>query len=127
MASLNRNAAKDIARAKKLATLMDSAFEVPWIRYRIGWDALLGLIPGVGDGLGAVLALYPLYVAVQWNLPAAVMSRMILNIGIDTLSGMIPVVGDIVDAGFKANLRNVALLEEALANHTPPKDVVIDV
>ena len=127
MASLNRNAAKDIARAKKVATLLDSAFEIPWIRYRIGWDPLLGLLPGVGDTLGLLLALYPLYVAVQWNLPATVMSRMILNIGIDTLSGMIPIVGDIVDAGFKANLRNVALLEEALASRTPPKDVVIDI
>lgn len=127
MVSINRNAAKDLARAKKLATLLDNAFEIPWIKYRIGWDPLLSLLPVAGDTLGMLLALYPLYVAVQWNLPAPVLSRMILNIGIDTLAGMIPVVGDIVDAGFKANLRNVALLEEALATHTSPKDVVIDV
>lgn len=79
-------------------------------------DPIAGLIvPGLGDVLGAGVGLYVVMVAVQKKLPAVVVARMLVNLGIDTAVGMIPLVGDIFDFGFRANQRNVALLR---ARHT---------
>ena len=79
-------------------------------------DPIAGLIvPGLGDVLGAGVGLYVVMVAVQKKLPAVVVARMLVNLGIDTAVGMIPLVGDIFDFGFRANQRYVALLR---ARHT---------
>ena len=79
-------------------------------------DPIAGLIvPGLGDVLGAGVGLFIVMVAVQKKLPAVVVARMLVNLGIDTAVGMIPLVGDIFDFGFRANQRNVALLR---ARHT---------
>jgi hypothetical protein len=103
----------DLARARKLADLLDTKFSLAG--YRFGLDALVGLIPGVGDVLGALAGLYPLVVARRHGLGKIVQSRMALNLLIELGVGAIPVVGDAFDFGFKANVRNVELLERAAA------------
>lgn len=74
-------------------------------------DPIAGfLVPGLGDVLGAGVGLFIVFVAVQKKLPAVVVARMLVNLGIDTAVGMIPLVGDIFDFAFRANQKNVALL-----------------
>lgn len=81
---------------------------------RVGLDPLLGLIPGAGDLAGAALGGWVILLAARAGAPRGMLLRMLANIGIDTVLGSVPVVGDIFDAGYKANLRNVALLERHL-------------
>jgi hypothetical protein len=78
---------------------------------RFGLDAVLGLVPGLGDLAGAVLAGYVVVLAARLGAPASVITRMLGNVAVDTLVGTVPVVGDAFDVGWKSNLRNVALLE----------------
>lgn len=96
---------------ERLARAMDAAVRIPGTNVRVGLDALIGLVPGVGDLAGAAIAGYIVLAGVRAGAPASVLLRMLLNIGIDTLGGAIPLVGDLFDVGFRANMRNVALLE----------------
>lgn len=109
--ALNRHA----LRARSLARLLDRAVQVPGTRIGFGLDGVLGLIPGFGDAAGGALALYILVLGYRAGVPAAVLTRMAVNVGIDVLFGTVPLLGDIADFAFKANLRNVALLEKAVA------------
>jgi hypothetical protein len=93
-----------------LARWMDSAFTVPGTRFRFGLDALLGLLPGVGDVTAAAASLYILSRAQSLGASRATMVRMSLNLLLDLAIGAIPIVGDAFDAYWKANLRNVELL-----------------
>jgi hypothetical protein len=104
--------AADLARARKLAYLMDAQFSLAGVKF--GLDALVGLVPVVGDTLAALAALYPIWVARRHNLGTNVQVRMGVNVLIDYLPGMIPVVGDLFDVAFKANLKNLKLLERAV-------------
>ena len=101
----------DLARARKLAQLMDSQFSLAGVKF--GLDALVGLVPVVGDTLTALASLYPIYVARRHNLGTTVQARMALNVFADWLPGLIPVVGDLIDVAYKANLKNLKLLEKA--------------
>jgi len=74
-------------------------------------DALLGLVPGAGDAVSAVLSGYPVLIAARHRLPAAVIVRMLGNIALDAIAGSLPVLGDLFDIGFKANVRNQRLIE----------------
>ena len=103
----------DVERAKRLATLLDSQFSVAGVKF--GLDAIVGLIPGVGDLATTLAGLYPVWVAQRHGLGKLVKGRMLLNLLIDFLVGSVPVLGDVFDVGFKANLKNVSLLEKALA------------
>lgn len=103
----------DLKRARFIANLMDAQFEV--VGFRFGLDPIIGLVPAVGDAVTAVIALYPLHVARKHGLGKAVITRMAMNVAVDWLAGSVPVIGDLVDAGFKANLMNVELLEKAAA------------
>ena len=91
---------------------MDAAIEIPGTKIKIGLDPLIGLIPGIGDGAGAVVSLYILYRAFQLGVPRSVLLRMAINIGIDTLVGSVPVIGDVFDVAWKANIKNVELIEK---------------
>ncbi|MGH7695788.1 MAG: DUF4112 domain-containing protein [Gemmatimonadaceae bacterium] len=102
---------RDLERARGLARLLDSAIRIPVIGVRIGMDALLGLVPGGGDAVAALLGAYPLLLAVRHRLPHALVLRLLGNIAIDTTFGAIPVIGDLFDIGFKSNLRNQRLIE----------------
>ena len=101
----------DLERARKLATLLDSQFSVAGVQF--GLDAIVGLVPIVGDTLTALAALYPIWVARRHNLGKTVQARMALNVLADWAAGSIPVIGDIIDVTYKANLKNLKLLERA--------------
>lgn len=88
---------------------------MPGTGVRVGLDPILGLIPGVGDLATGAMGVYVLVVAAQAGVSRTVLVRMLANIGIDALVGAVPLLGDLFDAGFKANNRNVALLERSLA------------
>lgn len=97
-------------RSERLATLLDSAVGIPGTRWRVGLDAVIGLIPGVGDLIGLVLGAWFLVEGARAGAPSALLLRMAGNIALDALAGVIPVVGDIADLAFKANRRNARLL-----------------
>ncbi len=95
---------------------MDAGIAVPFTTWRIGVDPIIGLVPGLGDAAGAVLGGWVLLEAVRLGASRHTLLRMAGNIAVDALAGLVPLVGDIVDAAFKANLRNVALLERHAAD-----------
>jgi Domain of unknown function (DUF4112) len=99
---------------RQLAWFMDNAFEIPGTRYRIGFDALIGLIPVIGDFIGMLIGSYIVLVAARLGVPRTVQLRMLVNLGIDMVLGSIPIVGDMLDAAWKANAMNARLLERAL-------------
>jgi hypothetical protein len=96
---------------RRWAVLLDSVFRVPGTRIRFGLDALIGLVPGLGDLSAPVFAAFILATGLRMRLPAVVQARMVLNAAIDMLLGLVPILGDLVDIAWKANLRNLALLE----------------
>ncbi len=98
-------------RAKALAHFLDDAIEVPGLGVRIGWDGIIGLIPGIGDLATTILSLLIIFQAMQAGVPSSVAVRMAGNVGLDVLAGAIPVVGDLLDFGVKSNRRNIRLLE----------------
>ncbi|MEZ4728786.1 MAG: DUF4112 domain-containing protein [Caldilineaceae bacterium] len=106
-----------------LAWLLDNWINIPIINYRIGLDAIIGLIPGLGDAAGLLLSSYIVLQAVRLGTPQATLMRMVLNIGIEALIGLIPVLGDFFDATFKANVRNVRLLQLAVGRQPAGRPV----
>ena len=98
-------------RLKQLAWLFDSSIPIPGTRITVGLDALIGLIPVLGDLIGVALSSFILAEANRLGAPKSVLWRMAGNVAIEGLVGMVPFAGDIVDAAFKANQRNVKLLE----------------
>ncbi len=101
-------------RTERLATLLDSAVGIPGTRWRVGLDALIGLIPGAGDIVGLLLGAWFLMEGARAGAPSPVLARMAGNIALDALVGVVPVLGDIFDIAFKANRRNARLLGEHL-------------
>ena len=110
-----------LARARSLARLLDSAAKVPGTGIRFGADAVLGIIPGLGDVAGAALAGYLVILAQRLGAPRAVVLRMLANVAVDTVAGTVPVIGDLFDVAYKSNIRNVALLEQAVQRPTETK------
>ena len=100
-------------RLKAYAHLLDSAIRLPG-GFRIGLDGIVGLVPGVGDLLGAGLSGYLIYGASRLDIPKSVIARMIINTALETVIGAIPIIGDAFDFVFKANERNARLLHAAL-------------
>ena len=100
-----------------LAHWMDSAFHIPGIGLRFGLDAIIGLIPGLGDTLTSLASLYILNAGRRYGVPRVTMLRMAANIALDYLVGMIPLFGDAFDVVWKANQKNVALLQAARSGH----------
>lgn len=141
---MNRDKTFHLHAAKRIAHLLDSAFAIPGTRHRVGLDAILGLLPVGGDIIGLLLSLYILYLARQMGMPKRYLVLMGFNIGVDMIIGAIPLIGDLADIGWKANLRNVRLMEQyvekagretvvtyssrrASSTVLPPGDMVIDV
>jgi hypothetical protein len=100
-----------VDRLRRLGYLLDNSIPVPGTRFRFGLDALVGLIPGVGDLVGGAFALYIVLQAARLGVPKALLLRMGWNLAVDVAVGGIPLLGDLFDAGYKANLRNLALLD----------------
>lgn len=97
---------------RSLVAFMDDAIRIPGTEMRIGFDAIIGaLLPGFGDAATATSHLALLLTAFRMGVPRVVVLRMLLNIGIDAATGTVPVLGDVFDAGFKANRRNLQLIE----------------
>jgi uncharacterized protein YjeT (DUF2065 family) len=103
-----------LARARALTRLLDSAARVPGTSLRFGLDPVLGLVPGLGDVAGAALSGYVVLLASRLGAPTTVIVRMLGNVVVDTVGGTVPVLGDLFDIGWKANSRNLALLERHL-------------
>lgn len=93
-----------------LAWLLDNSIRLPLLNYRVGADALVGLIPGFGDVAGLLVSSYIVLQGMRLGVPRATLTRMLVNIAIEAVVGIVPVLGDIFDATFKANTRNVELL-----------------
>ena len=110
----NRSAAPqgniDLEHLRLLAKLMDSAFEIPGLKMRFGLDAILGLLPGVGDLVASFVSLYILQEAQRRGVSRVTLTRMSANILVDWLVGSIPLAGDAFDVVWKSNQKNVALL-----------------
>jgi hypothetical protein len=105
---------EQLAREKhmrRLAWLMDESIRLPG-GFRIGIDGLLGLIPGIGDLSGAALSSYVIYQARMLGAPRSLLIRMGVNVVLEAMIGAIPIIGDLFDFYFKANSRNVRLLNE---------------
>lgn len=98
-------------RLRSLSTLLDNSITIPGTSYRIGLDPFLGLLPGIGDYAGAAISAFIVIQGARLGASRATLTRMVTNIVIESLAGSIPLLGDIFDAGWKANLKNVALLE----------------
>jgi hypothetical protein len=119
MAKADNNQQSIMVRQRRLhalARVMDELVRVPGTRIRFGLDALIGLIPGAGDVVTSGVSAYLLVVATRLGAPPAVIARMAGNIVLDLAVGAIPLVGDLFDVGWKANTRNVALLERLHAD-----------
>ena len=97
-------------RLQRLSRFMDSAIELPG-GYRIGWDGIIGLIPGIGDVVGLSVSAYIVLGAARLGASRATLARMAGNVAVESLIGAVPVVGDVFDIVFKANERNMRLLE----------------
>ena len=91
---------------------MDDLIRVPGLGWRFGLDAIVGLIPGLGDTATSLVSFYILGSAVRYGVPKVTLLRMGMNLGIDYLVGSLPFVGDVFDAWWKSNQRNVALLSQ---------------
>ena len=101
---------------RALVRLLDEAVTIPGTKFRFGLDALMGLIPGAGDIAGAAMTGFTILTAFRMGAPGSVLFLMVLNLGIDAIVGAVPLLGDLFDFGFKANRRNLDLLEQHVQN-----------
>lgn len=111
---MNSRDRDDLVIAKKLAWLLDSCIGIPGTRYRVGLDPLVGLIPGLGDMIGTAMSGYLILVAANAGASRWTLVRMLINVAIEAIVGLIPFAGDLFDAVWKANQRNLGLLERSL-------------
>lgn len=96
----------------RLAKLMDAQFKLPGTNIRFGLDALIGLVPGVGDLSTFAVSGYMLWIMANNGASGFLLARMVMNILVDAIVGMVPLLGDIFDVAFKANIRNMKLMQE---------------
>lgn len=101
-----------LRRLSGIARLMDTAIGIPGTRLRFGADSVLGLVPMVGDGAGALVGFYIINEARRLGVPPHILARMARNVGVDALFGSVPVLGDLFDVYFKSHRRNVAMIIE---------------
>lgn len=107
----------DLARLVRLAKLMDTAWGVPFTKVRLGWDTVMGLVPGLGDAAGAAMGAAIVMAAKRHGVPKHVIVRMVGNVVADFAIGALPLVGDVADVFFKSHKRNVRLLLEHRRGH----------
>ncbi|NEO36572.1 MAG: DUF4112 domain-containing protein [Moorea sp. SIOASIH] len=110
-----------LKRVRRVSYLLDNAIPIPGTGYRIGLDPIIGLLPGGGDVLGTIISSYIVVEAARLGVSRSTLVEMVLNILLETVSGSIPVLGDLVDAAWKANVKNVELLEKELNVSSPPQ------
>ncbi|NER90999.1 DUF4112 domain-containing protein [Moorena sp. SIO3A2] len=112
-----------LRRVRRVSYLLDNAIPIPGTRYRIGLDPIIGLLPGGGDFVGTIISSYIVVEAARLGVSRSTLVEMVLNILLETVTGSVPVLGDLVDAAWKANVKNVELLEKELnvSSSTPQK------
>ena len=103
-------------RLAKLAWLLDSSIKVPGTNFRIGLESLLGLVPGVGDVAGGAISCWIILQGAKLGVSRAVLARMGANVLVEVVVGAIPIFGDLFDMAYKANNRNVRLMEDYFAD-----------
>ena len=103
-----------LANLRRLAWLIDGAFALPFTRFRFGLNSLIGLAPAAGDAILAGISLYIVNEARLLGVPGPLLGRMLGNVAIEAVAGSVPLLGDLFDVAFKANLRNLAIIEEHL-------------
>jgi hypothetical protein len=106
-----------VARIEAVARLMDSMFEIPGTKLRVGLDAVIGVVPIVGDIISQVISSYIIWEARKLGVSRFTLWRMMANTAVDTVVGFIPFAGDAFDLYFRANMKNLALLKAHLAKH----------
>lgn len=110
--SKERSAKDRMEQIERLTHLLDESFKLPGTDFRIGWDALIGLIPGAGDIASSALSAFMIYQAHRMGASKWIVARMMGNVGLDFLIGVVPVLGDTFDVFFKSNRRNTRLLKK---------------
>lgn len=113
---------KSRKKLERLAWYLDSAIKIPGLNVRFGLDGLIGLIPGVGDTIGAIISSAIISEAARLGAPKVLLLKMAFNVAIDALAGTVPLLGDLFDFAWKANQRNVHLLNSYLDS---PRETVI--
>lgn len=111
-------------RIRKFSRLMDTAFGIPGTKFRFGLDPIIGLVPGLGDLISTIISAYIIYLAMRFNLPQDMLSKMIFNVGLESVVGSVPFLGDIFDAFYKSNIRNLEILEQHLNQVDPELEKV---
>jgi hypothetical protein len=109
-----RSRRERIARLDAFANLLDTALIIPGINVRFGIDALIGLVPGIGDAITTAMSLFIVHEARQLGAPRHLILRMVGNVALDSIVGAVPLVGDAFDVMWRTNRRNVRLLQEWL-------------
>ncbi len=118
--SPNRADTRRLETLRRWASLLDAAFGVPGTRIRFGLDAIIGLVPGLGDAVGGVFSGVLVLQAFRMGVPRIVLARMVSNVALEVLAGVVPFLGDLFDIGWKANLRNVDLLDKFVQGARKP-------
>ena len=108
------DAASALVRIERLERLLEGAVRIPGLSRRIGLDAIIGLVPGIGDAATAAMGLYVVWEARNLGLSRLTLLRMIGNVGVDAMIGSVPVAGDLFDFFFRSNSRNLKLLRKHL-------------
>ena len=103
-----------LLRLKKLSHNLDEAFTIPGTERKIGIDPIIGLIPGGGDLIGGALSIYIMHAGIRMGMPRAVIIRMFGNVALEFIIGCIPIIGDLFDAMWKSNQKNVKLIENSV-------------
>jgi hypothetical protein len=105
---------RNLNRIRRISRLMDTAFRIPVLGIKVGWDPVLGLVPGLGDLIATAVSAYVIVLAARFRLPKSILAQMVFNIGLEAVVGTVPLVGDLFDAFYKSNVRNLKLLEAHL-------------
>ena len=101
-----------LIRLKLLSKRLDETFTIPGTKHKIGIESLIGAIPVIGDLIGGILSTYIMYSGIKMGASPRIIAQMAANIAVDFAIGSIPIVGDLFDFVWKANKKNVKLIEE---------------
>ena len=102
-----------LLRLKLLSKRLDDSIKIPGTNQKFGIDAIVGIIPILGDFIGVIFSVYIMYSGIKMGVSSKIVKKMAANIAIEFIIGSMPIIGDIFDALWKANKRNVELIEEA--------------